>query len=208
MVMRTLIFLFVLLGFSVSSYAEPSKAVSYLMNEPMTMFEWGMYRLERSVDGLNVEEFDLINFQSWGVDYNWDRNRLVLKFAAYPKQKSLNKLPAKELCKELIWTVRWRFGVLKNDANLSNADREGTLETLGPSMFFKHTGFESKGRPDNLTEEIHNIIIIRVTIRTGKDDKAPYTSILACECPLTGKQILYDLDVADREWTFGPKEKK
>ena len=138
-----------------------------------------------------------------------ERNRIILRFAAYPKQKSLNKLPAKELCKKLIWTVRGDFGVWKNYDNLSNADIVEILEEIGPSRFFKHTGFQNKGRPDNLTEKIHNIIIIRVTIRTGKDDKAPYLAILACECPLTGKQILYDLDVVDRDrWVLEPVEKK
>ena len=43
--MKILLLLLVLLGLVPICNAEPSPAVQYLMNEPVTLFDWGMIRL-------------------------------------------------------------------------------------------------------------------------------------------------------------------
>ena len=37
--------------------AEPDSTVRYLMNEPMTMFEWGMYRLKTDLNSPRDDEW-------------------------------------------------------------------------------------------------------------------------------------------------------
>ncbi len=187
--MRTLILLFVLLGFSLSGYAEPSKTVTYLMNEPMTMFDWGMYRLEEWIDRkIRFDKFHLIKTFS-AVDYDWDRNRLTLEFTIWAKYIALTEFSEKALCKELTWYIRGAFGfVPKEEKNLATADMRSLLSL---SRFFQHKDFKSGDEPDNLREEIDNIVNIRFDIYASKNDKSPYKHISSCESPLAGEKILY-----------------
>jgi hypothetical protein len=50
--------LLIALLLSSGAIAEPSPEVKYLMNEPMTMWDWGIYRLENvledNLDGLEA----------------------------------------------------------------------------------------------------------------------------------------------------------
>lgn len=194
---KIIMLLFAILSFSISAYAEPSKTVRYLMNDRVTMFDWGMYRIEEYLNNFDFEkllETDLIKPSLSTVNYDWERNRIILNSTIYPTQDSLNKIPAKKLCEKILWAIRTEFGILRNNPKDPNSDIV-VLENWDPVRFFRHKAFVLENEPNNLKTEILNIISIRIDLYASKNDKFPYSPVLGCECPLISGKILYDLDL-------------
>lgn len=57
-----------ILGATVSS-AEPSSGISILMDRPMSLFDWGMYRMGKSLKEVDASAFVL---------YDWDSNKIMV----------------------------------------------------------------------------------------------------------------------------------
>lgn len=57
--------------------AEPTRSISYLMNEPMTLFDWGLHQVSTDLDGLPLEK----NGPKVLVtsSYDWNKNRIDIR---------------------------------------------------------------------------------------------------------------------------------
>jgi hypothetical protein len=177
--MRYFIFL-VLVTVPCLASAEPSKTFRYLMDEPVTMFEWGIYKLNIYTNSIKFKNIDLINSNS-SIGYDWDKNRLKIEFVVYPKYAGLNKVSAIEICKLATTQVRKAFGTeFKNDLR----------SVFGVSKFFEHEGFVNKSRPDKLMEEVEHSTKIIINVYANKSDEPPFSQLLSCESPLMGKDVL------------------
>lgn len=179
--MRKLFLFISFLIITTNVYGEPSRTFRYLMDEPLTLFEWGLFKLEKYTDQIKFKELDLISNHS-NIRYDWDKNRLEIEFIVYPKYKNLSKMPAKEICKKAISHVRESFGT---------QHKSDTRALLSVSRFFEHTGFTNKTRPKNLMEEVENSAKVQIKVYGNKTDKPPYKNIASCEGSLMGKEILF-----------------
>lgn len=169
-----------LLLVSVNATAEPSNAFRYLMDEPLTLFEWGLYHLDKYTDHLEFTRLNLISNHS-NINYDWDANRLRVEFVVYAKNKSLAHTSAKDVCKEAMRSAREDFAV-KYDSKVR--------EFMGISRFFEHIEFRNSTRPKNLMAEIENATWLIVKVYASDTDTPPYTNLLSCEGPLMGSKTL------------------
>ena len=182
---RKVIFTILLILIPTYIYSEPSKPFQYLMDDKLTMLDWGLHRLGEKVNEMDFEEYSLINDTSF-VNYNWDNNRLELFIIVYPKNKNVIDGKEKLLCKEITNKVRRYFLTERTDA---------WRDILGVSSNFRHKiGQIESNQPRNFRDEIENATIINVNIMSraalAKDDTL-YKSIINCESPLMGKKILF-----------------
>src|SRR2546427_13041601 len=95
--MKILIPILLLFYLASQSYAEPSPTVRKLMNEPVSLFEYGLYKLEKrleSIDfsdehyGYNNPENRLLSqpkSTSSEVYYEWGRNRIIIRLDSTPE---------------------------------------------------------------------------------------------------------------------------
>jgi len=85
------VFLLLLASFQIS-HAEPTKAVTYLINEPVSMLDWGLYKLKEELD---VHAWDRINNStpSAHATYDWNSNRIRIIFSYYFTIDSKEELP-------------------------------------------------------------------------------------------------------------------
>ena len=172
--MKRFFVLLMVFAASSSAFAEPSPTVRYLMNEPVTMLEWGLYNLGKRVQGFrNFEGFDLFTSSAM---YNWETNRIVLILSIIPRSASLKKIPAMEICKQATQDIRLRF--------LSRGD-DRTRALFGISRFFEHEGFKSTKEPKNFMEEIENITNIRIHVVKEPD----FATLSECESPYRGEEV-------------------
>jgi len=173
--MRVIVLLVIFMVTPTTGYGEPSAAVRYLMDEPVTMFDWGLYRLRRIIDQFRFENLTPDNVQSY-INYDWDQNSLRIVFYVQTKEM-IGKAPAKKMCENITAKISSTFGGEIRDKELR---RNLSIATL-----FEHRAFENKDKPDNFMEEIEKITRIEVNIFTRKAINSPASiKILSCESPL------------------------
>jgi hypothetical protein len=175
--MRRFIFLVILSTWCPSIYAEPSSVVEYLMHEPVTMLDWGLYRLKELAGSWKFES--LVNSYSFTY-YDWDQNRITVGLWVYPSNGSLPAASAEDACKTVTTQVRNNFGT---DTNKS------FRKWVGIGQFFDHAGFERHNKPAKFMEEVENIINIKVVVFASKEDKFDGSPVVNCESPLMDEEV-------------------
>lgn len=159
-----------------SAFAEPSPTVRYLMNEPVSRLDWGIYQLQKELEELNVS-----------VRYNWDENRIEISKSSSETPKDLNQ--AKILCKEEVSNLKIILGV-----NPEIGKPYGENSFLW--VFFRHEGYKLKSEPETLWEDLDNITRLSVTFRINRVGFVPLEEestekLLSCESGLLDTKVLY-----------------
>jgi hypothetical protein len=169
-----------------NAFSDPSKTFSYLMNNPTSMLDFGLYKLEKDLNILRtINPNDLVqdvhnNGQRITVDYSWEKNKLNLNYIFYLKNDVLKKKSGIDYCKLATNEIRGFFGARYK------GDFARELREIGSiSKYFKHAGYSNKNSPDNFMDEIENSTIIAIQIRSNPKNKIPFLEVITeCESPL------------------------
>jgi len=104
--MKRILTIALLLTWVSGGYGEPSPAIKHLMNEPVTMLDWGMYRLSRYLEGI---EYTHMKVPSVGpmVEYDREQGRIWVTVAGFPNE---DQRPRKA-CRETINQLRFQLGI-------------------------------------------------------------------------------------------------
>lgn len=143
--------------------AEPDSTIKYLMNEPVSMLDWGLFQLEKRLEaGLS----DVCS-----VDYEPVSNRIrIERIIGFDK-----KLPdiewAKSECKSAVIGIR----VI---ADQTVAFKSDFYHRLGSSRF--------KREPENLAEMLMKVTEIRIVVFYRGTTKP-----IRCMGPLLGEDIYF-----------------
>ena len=152
------------------------------MNERVSMLDWGLSRVERTLESVAqfYSESAVIRPPGYMVRYYWDQNLITINAVAHPKFESLGKVSPKEVCKIVTNYVRAFFGMdLKKE----------TRGPLSVAYYFEPTSFRNTNRPESLMEDIENITRINVSVSTSKTEKPPFEVLQQCDSPLMGTEI-------------------
>lgn len=176
MTKRTIFLLVLLLGFARHLPAEPDATARFLMNDPITLMDFGIYRLENDIKAFqNALKIKQQKPHTVLVDYFWDENRIkiILSYG-----DTLNP-PKKEIEIEIGKVVRLlkqKFGV----------DAAGKIRHAsgysGIAEYFSHKSYVSQNRPPNLEKDIDKMIEIRVVYYVQN-----YTRYFECRNKLVGE---------------------
>ena len=176
-----------LLGVVPICLAEPSPSVRYLMNEPVTLFDWGIVRLYEYLDEYTTHYLKTNSVQDIysTVSYDALRNNIIISTVVTRHVQQGNESPAsvqlgsKDICKTITQTLRREF--------LTDRDRH-VRRSSGIYRFFGHIGSKGKDEPIDSFDEIEKITVIDVSVYSEKD---PGRLILHSASPLMGKEILF-----------------
>ena len=162
--------------------AEPSSAMKFLMDDPVSMLDWGIFHLERSLEkrmhGLDHLPDDTWS-QSASVNYDWEKNRLTIEIGyTLWTDASLHRIkkPREAGFREAIATV---VNSVQEHLWVSHAidpifpervRRQHHDFSALSSMYFSHRGFEKKKEPENLAKEMDQITEIWVTVKYPGSD--------------------------------------
>jgi hypothetical protein len=157
--------------------AEPSEAIKYLINEPASMLDLALYKLDRSLNGPNEKNLFTDADHAWGeVKYDWATNRIVLKrIVRYDyRDGKIIDVDLKKTCRQAISGLRSRLGIDWQSGEFYK------LEHF--YRFFGHSGYQ-RNRPvgflDNLAAAIHLRAVVFAESRQE------------CEAPLLGTKVLF-----------------
>ncbi len=162
-------------------FGEPTEKISWLMNEPLTLFEWGIFKLEQKLNKhVKHKEMPNLHFSVW---YYWDRNRISI-FGSSSHNEQKTEEEAKRLCKEIIYLVKHQFEI-----NLQTGQPYEFFENSTLGVCFAHFGFKAVTRPEGIEKELDNITEIIAQVHTYPDGEDWKT--IKCQAPLLGTQIMF-----------------
>jgi hypothetical protein len=185
--MRILLIAAILFSLASICDAEPSPSVRYLMNEPVTLFDWGIIRLYEYLDEYTAHYLKTNSVRDIysTVSYDASRNSIIISLIVTRQAEQGKEDPSsvrahcREICVSITQTLRREF--------LTDRDRH-VRRSSGIYRFFGHIGFRGKQEPVDCFDEIEKITVIGVSVYSDKD---PGRLISHSESPLMGKEILY-----------------
>jgi hypothetical protein len=156
--------LIVLLAAAAAVHAEPSSQVKWLMNEPVTLWDLGLYNTEKTlrqaIDTDGDFNYPMGLASGCSVIYDWETNRITLELwvlrRADPDNLAAgrNKLTikqAKMIAAEVFRDVRSAF-THRNDGTSTVASG------------FQHRGFVGRTEPPGIAEEMGRITQIQLLV--------------------------------------------
>ena len=131
--------------------AEPSETIKYLMNEPATLFDLGLYRINQELSERPIP-FTIDKAPPATriyAEYNWDLNRIEINIRyLYGTKKIPNNI--KELALFHIDNLKVYLGI-----DTRTGRPFGKQSRL--KEYFIHLNFENKNRPKYLGEKLDQI---------------------------------------------------
>ena len=153
--------------------AEPSRTVSYLMGEPVSLFDIGLRRLGERVQGtLLKEEFpevigNLNSDRDPSAVYDWKSNRITVYGSVQIDQRTANSTTLMALCVRVVERVRFILGYSEMGYQFRKI---GVMP--GVSTYFQHRGYQKKDEPQALEDDLAGLISIRIISFANKDNKS------------------------------------
>lgn len=178
---------------------EPSPTVQYLMNEPVSMFDWGMYKLTLY---LNQEFRDRYQKKistfapRITVHYDADSNKIQIS-ALMLYKKFPNKGEARTYCEEIFKYIRGLL-VFEKGSTKRPVPANAPLTTLG-SYFGQH-GEHHKNKPENIEKELSNNTQL-IAVVMDKFDQP-----VIGKAPLLGSEIDFFYGLHEQEGQTMKKE--
>ena len=145
------------------SFAEPDSTIKFLMDETVTMFDFGLYQLEQKLDKTVDEKLVWIT----KTNYNWQKNRVELLFITHNMANIQTKADMQKTCQGLVDQIR------------TAVDRKSL------KRMFSHRGFTKSTAPENIGGSLAGLtdIIVHGYYKDGKK--------LLCNAPLEGTTVSF-----------------
>ena len=186
--MKTRLVLLLLLGLVSIGHAEPSPSIRYLMNEPVTLFDWGILRLYEYLDEYTSHYLNTNSVRDiyCTVRYDYKKNNIIISMIVTRQMQSQSEAPSsvragsREICRTITQTLRQEF-LTDRDSHVRRAS--------GIYRFFGHIGFRGKEEPVDAFDEIERITVIEVSVYSETDLGR---LVLHSKSPLMGKQIAFE----------------
>jgi len=166
----------VMLGVTVLSHADPSKPFRYLIDTPVTLLDWGTFKLEMWLNNFFPDT-------NSSVVYNWKDDKLVINLLPRNSEKSGDSNKLKSACKQHITKVQ-EF-VNKRPVN---ADQYPNFSFF--DQFFSNKGFSQGQKPEKLGYLIEERVILRAFVYYENPNTKKRNTIW-CECSLKGDSFSY-----------------
>jgi len=159
---KSIITILALLFLSTNIYAEPTPSIRYFMNESVSLFDFGMYLVNKDIDKLCSNQVDnylknkgcdinkaVLGNSRTKVYYEWDKNRILFWTWIFNVMPNMKQTEFKEVCEQLIGAIRGKFGII--EGKVSNKANNSHL-----GNYFKHYDYKTSEKK-NYFNELDNI---------------------------------------------------
>jgi len=184
--------LMVLVSTASIALAEPTPGVRYLMDKPVSLFDWGVHHIDEHLKDMHITFFldsDETEFKTdrlkTSVDYNPDANLIYIE--SNPGGVSFvmgDEKAAKKLCGEIVKKIRVELDVDPENPSVTST---------AVDKFFSHSGYSLPDAPPGLARELLGIIEIKTTLQywAESDSAKVRAPQLRCATPLMNNHARY-----------------
>ena len=174
------VILFLPLFCSQTVLSEPTPTIKYLMNEPVSMLDWGIYNMAQRLRPLQEHK----DVGDVSVDYVWKKNRILITAHYKYDARSKSEKESKRRCEELVNSIKRHFRVDPKTGKGVLLDRRSSLGFL-----FGHAGYRGSNQPKNLYQELEKLVHIEVW--NNWEGTAGSSGNVVCTSPLMGTQVYF-----------------
>ena len=141
--------------------ADPGPVVSWLINEPASLLDLGLLRLNLYLEkeGVFVQDPEGVTTSAY-VDYFLEANRIKI-IVNYFEQSIKKTVELREICKRVITRLR-RFGYIDPDSG--NYGGQNTHSKY--AEYFSHICYEIKDAPENYRSRLDKLIVLHVNVNS------------------------------------------
>ncbi len=157
-------FLLVVLPMSLA-WSQPSDQVRYLMDEPVSIFEWGLFMLK---DGIRTTVPNLSQMREnifigniiVTTNYHWEQNRIAVRVIKQePEIDELDELQTR--CGEILRGLRAGMGIDPDTGQVyENRLNSHAIEYFTPRVFRR------SDQPENLAGHLDSMLYFNVSVAT------------------------------------------
>ena len=159
MLRRTALILIVI---PLMAHAEPTKTINWLMNEPISLFDWGIYKTDKKLAELKIASSAFTaEFFAGSAAYDWDANRIRLRVLLYGKGTEAECLANLKVAKAGFLSFTW-----------TEKSQLRAAAIVFQDLFSHEGGYKSKGTPVDIGDEIAKIATIEVDIFVKGSDNS------------------------------------
>ena len=163
--------------FSSGLSAAPSNEISFLMDQSISVFDWGIFRTEQRVAGMaDRPELFSRELGDSAVNYDWRNNRIII-LAAF------NGLGSRDECEDGIQELASALTGAEDSKDRADA----AVKTLD-KLFHHPGGYKSEKRPRNLGAQLARITELHVEVYAGEDEEPK----VRCQSPILGNRITFN----------------
>ena len=159
---RTLITAALAAGMVGSAGAEPGPIGQWLMDRPVSLWDWGMMRAKKHAQRAADQVAGAAGRWLSVVWYDWDSNKIEIGLSADDYRDD----PTHANCNVVRHSFIRALAALDFPQDTSEEEiREWTYRSI--DNWFSHEGFEHKSRDELLAEKLARIIYVQVRLRNA-----------------------------------------
>ncbi|MFO1243664.1 MAG: hypothetical protein U1E71_00570 [Ramlibacter sp.] len=141
-------------GSSTSALSEPGRVERWLMGEPMSLFDWGIYKIDKKISELkSLKTNQAGKFFFGSANYDWNANRLRLKVNFVGKGTDA----------ECVDSIKWAKGALLN-YTWSEKEQVGVAKDVLAGYFAHEGGYQATNQPADVGEQLVRITVLEATV--------------------------------------------
>lgn len=142
-----------MLAFPAIVSGEPSKTPRYLMSEPMSLFDWGIYQAGQRMNSFRHSNLFAISYYGGTAEYDPDQNRIYLRGLFEGKGTP-------QECADQLRVLKGAFARFRWDDNKSIEAAWKVLDDL-----FSHAGgYRNRNRPNDVGKQLIHITDIEAHV--------------------------------------------
>lgn len=148
-----------LLSFPAAVPGAPTKTPRYLMSEPMSIFDWGIYQADKKMNSYKYYDIFSTPYVGGSARYDPDENRIYLR-GMFQGKGTQNE------CEDNLRKLKGAFASFRWDENRTINAAWKVLEGL-----FSHAaGYKNKNRPNDVGKQLIHITNIEAHIFVKQPD--------------------------------------
>jgi hypothetical protein len=158
--------------------AEPTKTMSWLMDEPMSLFDWGIYKTNKKLSDLKISaSIFKAEFFFASAEYDWDVNRIRLRVMFTGNGTEAECTENLKLAKGAFLDFKW-----------DEKEQIRVAPTVLRGLFSHEGGYQSKKGPTDVGDELAKIATIEAFILVKAPDGS-YSPKAKCQADFRSATI-------------------
>jgi hypothetical protein len=160
------------------AFAEPSRTVNWLMDQPMSLFDWGIYKTDKKASELKIaSKIFTAEFFSASAEYDWDANKIRIRVLLHGVGTEAECIENLKIAKGSFLGFKW-------------TDKEQILQAplVFTGLFDHEGGYKVKTAPKDLGEQMAKIAMIETFILV-KEANGNYAPKAKCQADFVTSSI-------------------
>jgi hypothetical protein len=137
----------------VVAWAEPSRVPLWLINEPMSLFDWGIYQTDKKLESFKEYKIFSVHYMGGFAQYDWEANRIKLQVMFQGNGTDTECNDNLKKAKGAFLNFTWV------DAEYPRVAREVLAD-----LFSHKGGYKGTTQPKDLGDQLSNITVLEAVV--------------------------------------------